>query len=136
MINELIELMRSQEEELKRLLELLEIQYNMIMSKDTFGLEGLVDKIDDCGKEIAKKELQRRNVIGDKSIRDFVNNSNNNQLKEVYSLIQNTLQNVLLKKETNDTLLKQQIIFNNKILQMLNPSRESKIYNSYGSITR
>ncbi|WP_315070734.1 flagellar export chaperone FlgN [uncultured Clostridium sp.] len=136
MINELIELMRSQEEELKRLLELLEIQYNMIMSKDTFGLEGLVDKIDDCGKEIAKKELQRRNVIGDKSIRDFVNNSNNNQLKEVYSLIQNTLQNVLLKKETNDTLLKQQIMFNNKILQMLNPSRESKIYNSYGSITR
>jgi hypothetical protein len=39
MINELIKLIQGQEDELKKLLELLETQYKMIMSKDVFGLE-------------------------------------------------------------------------------------------------
>ena len=59
MINELIKLIQSQNEELEKLLELLKTQYKMIMSKDVFGLEGLVDKISECGKRIAQGEVKR-----------------------------------------------------------------------------
>lgn len=136
MINELIKLIQSQEEELRRLLELLETQYKMIMSKDVFGLEGLVDKINESGKKIAKQEIERRNILGDNGITEVVNNSNNEELRERYNNIKRTLNSVISQKETNDMLLKQQIIFNNKMLEIINPRREIKTYNSYGNLSR
>jgi len=136
MINELIKLMQSQEEDLKKLLELLKTQYNMIMSKDVFGLEGLVDKINECGKRIAQEEVKRRNLIGEESIIEIVNKSNNEELMKTYAEIKTTLNDVIFKKETNEALLKQQIIFNNKMLALINPNREIKIYNSYGNLKR
>jgi len=33
-------------------------------------------------------------------------------------------------------LLKQQIVFNNKMLEIINPRREMKTYNSYGNLSR
>ncbi|OPJ64532.1 flagellar protein FlgN [Clostridium chromiireducens] len=136
MINELIKLIQSQEEELKKLQELLETQYEMIMGKDVFGLEGLVDKINECGKKIAKQEIERRNILGDSSITDVVNNSDNEELKKSYAKIRDTLNKVTSQKETNDILLKQQIIFNNKMLEIINPRREIRTYNSYGNLSR
>ena len=136
MIKELIELMQNQEKELQTLIELLETQYKMIMSKDVFGLEGLVDKINECGKRIAKEEVQRRNIIGERSIKDIVYNSDNEEIKQSYGKIQTTLNKVILQKETNDMLLKQQMLFNNKMLQMLSPNREVRTYNSYGNLGR
>lgn len=136
MINELIKLMQDQNNDLKELLELLETQYKMIMSKDVFGLEGLVDKINECGKKIAKEEVQRRNLTGEGSIKELVNKSDNEELKEIFAKIQTTLNSVVTRKETNDILLKQQIVFNNKMLQIINPVRENKTYNSYGSLLR
>ncbi|WP_026888244.1 flagellar export chaperone FlgN [Clostridium beijerinckii] len=136
MINELIKLMQSQEEELKKLLELLETQYKMIMSKDVFGLEGLVDKINESGKKIAKQEIERRNILGNNGITEVVNDSNNEELRENYNKIKITLNSVISQKETNDMLLKQQIIFNNKMLEIINPRREIKTYNSYGNLSR
>lgn len=136
MVNELIKLMQDQNNDLKELQELLETQYKMIMSKDVFGLEGLVDKINECGKRIAKEEVQRRNLTGEDSIKEIVNNSNNEELKQVFSKIQVTLNDVVLKKETNDILLKQQILFNTKMLNLMNPSRTIKTYNSYGNLSK
>ena len=136
MINELIKLMQSQDEGLKKLLELLETQYKMIMKKDVFGLEGLVDKINECGKSIAKEEVERRKIIGEEGIIEIVNKSDNEELRKSYNEIKTTLNDVIFKKETNDALLKQQIIFNNKMLAFINPSREIKTYNSYGNLSR
>lgn len=137
MINELIELIKIQSEDLKKLLMLLEIQYKMIMNKDVFGLESLVDKINECGKRIAQEEVQRRKLIGNESIQIIVNESNNEELRESYNNIKGILNQVVLKKETNDILLKQSIIFNNKMLALMNPnSREIKTYNSYGNLSR
>jgi len=136
MINELIKLIQSQNQDLKELSELLEIQYKMIMSKDVFGLEGLVDKINECGKRIAQEEVKRRNLIGEESIIEIVNKSNNEELMKTYAEIKTTLNDVIFKKETNEALLKQQIIFNNKMLALINPNREIKIYNSYGNLKR
>lgn len=136
MVNELIKLIQSQEEDLKKLLELLETQYKMIMSKDVFGLEGLVDKINECGKRIAEEEVRRRKLIGTQSMIDIVNELNNKELSELYSEIKNTISEVSSKKETNDILLKQRIIFNTKMIALMNPSRDIKTYNSYGNLSR
>ncbi|NOW06013.1 flagellar protein FlgN [Clostridium beijerinckii] len=136
MINELIKLIQNQEEELKKLLELLETQYKMIMGKDVFGLEGLVDKINECGKKIAKIEVERRKLIGGKSMPEIVNSSDNKELKEVYRDIGITMEKTTQQKDTNDILLKQQIMFTNKMLNIMNPSREIKTYNSYGNLSR
>lgn len=136
MINELIKLIQSQNEDLKKLLEMLEAQYTMLMGKDVFGLEGLVDKINECGKKIAQEEVKRRKLIGTESMIDIVNKSENKELEELYNKIQNTLNKVILKKETNEILLKQKVLFNNKMLALINPNREIKTYNSYGNLSK
>lgn len=136
MINELIELMKIQEEELKQLLVLLETQYKMIMDKDVFGLEALVDKIGQCSKHIAKQELERRNLVGNNSMIHLVENSNNKELQICYKNINNVLKKVLLQKETNEILLKQKMVFNTKMLNIINPNRQIKTYNSYGNLSR
>ena len=99
MINELIELMQDQEKDLIELLELFEIQYKMIMSKDVFGLEGLVDKINECAKVVAKQEVERRNIIGEESLSAFVNVNGDKKLKEIYNHIQETVEKVQQQKE-------------------------------------
>ena len=136
MISELNKLMIIQEKELKDLLELLNIQYKMILQKDLFGLEGIVDKINECGKKIAKKEMERRHLIGESSISQIVNTSENEELKNVYYDIQNTVKNVIKKKDTNDIILKQRLMFTNKMINIMNPNREIKTYNSYGNLSR
>jgi flagellar biosynthesis/type III secretory pathway chaperone len=136
MIDELIKLMIDQEKDLKQLLELLEIQNKMIVKKDLFGLEELVNKLNECSKKIAKEEVQRRKLLGKNGISETVDKSTNKDLKQSYENIRNTLKCVLSKKETNEMLLKQKIIFNTKMLNIMNPSRMIKTYNSYGNLSK
>ncbi len=74
--------------------------------------------------------------MGNNSITEVVNNSDNEDLKKYYNDIKTTLNSVLSRKETNDMLLKQQLIFTNKMLEIVNPRREIKTYNSYGNLSR
>ncbi|EHJ01516.1 FlgN family protein [Clostridium sp. DL-VIII] len=136
MVNELIKLMQSQDEDLEKLLGLLKTQHKMIMKKDVFGLESLVDEINECGKRIAKEEVERRKLLGENGISEFVEKSNDDELKKKYYEIRTTLNIVISQKETNEILLKQEILFNNKMLEIINPRREIKTYNSYGNLSR
>jgi flagellar biosynthesis/type III secretory pathway chaperone len=136
MIDQLIELMIDQEKDLKELLSLLKTQNEMIIKKDLFGLEGLVDKLNECSKRIAKAEMQRRKLLGKDSIAEIVKNSKDGGLKQSYKNIRDTLRTVLSQKETNDMLLKQQLLFSNKMLNIINPDRRIKTYNSYGNLSR
>lgn len=136
MVNELIKLIVDQEKDLKTLSELLEIQHDMIMEKNLFGLEGLVDKLNECSKRIAKEEVERRKILGENNMLEVVNNSDDNELKDVHKKIRNTLTYVLSQKETNEMLLKQQILFNTKMLHLMNPNRAIKTYNSYGNLSK
>ena len=133
MLNELIGLIKEQDNRLSELSELLQMQYDFMVSKNLFGLEDLVDKINDCSKRVAEVELKRRNLMGEKSLTQFVSEQNNKELEKAYESIKNTLDEVKIKKETNDILLKQRLSFNSRMLAILNPSREIKTYNSYGS---
>ena len=136
MLNELIGLIKEQDNRLSELSELLQMQYDFMVSKNLFGLEDLVDKINDCSKRVAEVELKRRNLMGEKSLTQFVSEQNNKELEKAYESIKNTLDEVKNKKETNDILLKQRLSFNSRMLAILNPSREIKTYNSYGSLKK
>ena len=136
MVEKLIVLMREQEKHLKQLYELLDIQKDFIINKDVFGLEGIVDKINECSKKIAREEVARRNLLNNKSLKEVVLNSNNDELKTAYIKISDTVRDVVNKKDTNELLLKQQLIFTNKMLNIMNPDKEIKTYNSYGSLKK
>ena len=128
--------MREQEKHLKQLYELLDIQKDFIINKDVFGLEGIVDNINECSKKIAREEVARRNLLNNKSLKEVVLNSNNDELKTAYIKISDTVRDVVNKKDTNELLLKQQLIFTNKMLNIMNPDKEIKTYNSYGSLKK
>lgn len=136
MINGLTRIIECEDLALKELMDLLKLQYKMIMDKDVFGLEGLVDKMNECNKKIAAEEVNRRKLIGKESMRKIVSEAKDENLNIVYNKIQNTLKELTLQKETNDMLLKQQIIFNNQMLNIMNPNREIKTYNSYGNLRK
>lgn len=136
MLNELIGLIKEQDNRLKELMELLQMQYEFIVNKNLFGLEDLVDQINDCSKRVAEVKLRRRNLMGNSSLTQFVSEQNNEELKEAYENIKKTLDEVKAKKETNDILIKQRLSFNSRMLAILNPSREIKTYNSYGGLRK
>lgn len=136
MLNELIGLIKEQDNRLKELMELLQMQYEFIVNKNLFGLEDLVDQINDCSKRVAEVELRRRNLMGNSSLTQFVSEQNNEELKKAYENIKKTLDEVKVKKETNDILLKQRLSFNSRMLAILNPNREIKTYNSYGNLRK
>lgn len=136
MINELIKLMIDQDKELKKLSELLDDQREMIIRKDLFGLEKLVDKLIEVSKEIARVEIKRRKLLGGNRVNDVVKDSNDPELKKAYKNIRDTLKTVLFQKETNEMLLKQRLLFTNKMLAMINPDRRIKTYTSIGNLSR
>ena len=134
MIEKLIELMNIQEKHLNQLLSLLKIQKKLIMKKDAFSLELLVDKLSECSKEVAKDEVERRKILNNRSLKEIVYNSESKDLKEIYLKIEKTVNEVINQKDTNELLLKQQLMFTNKMLNIMNPSREIKTYNSIGGL--
>ena len=94
MLNELIGLIKEQDNRLKELMELLQMQYEFIVNKNLFGLEDLVDQINDCSKRVAEVELRRRNLMGNNSLTQFVSEQNNEEVKKAYENINKTLDEV------------------------------------------
>jgi flagellar biosynthesis/type III secretory pathway chaperone len=136
MVRELTEIVLMEIKTLEDLLALLEEQYNYIMKKDVFALEDIVEKIKLSNKEIAKQEVSRRQLVGNEKMQDVINKSNDKDLDLAYREIKKVIENVRLQKETNELLIKQQISFNAQILNVINPKREIKTYNSYGSLSK
>ena len=136
MIEKLTDILVKEENALKKLLDLLDEQFKLIMSKNIFGMEGMVEKLKICNREIAEFEVERRKLISGKSMKEVVRNLNNNDLDNVYRGIQRLLEAIKLQKDTNEALIKQQLGYTNKMLNIINPRREVKTYNSYGNIRR
>ncbi|MCQ2022264.1 flagellar protein FlgN [Clostridium butyricum] len=136
MVDELKCLIKEQHEHLRKLLLLLDVQCKMIMNKDVFGLEGIVEKLNDESKLIAQIEVARRKLLGNESIIEFIHQSNDHNLKELYNELLITLRNTIDKKKTNEILIKQQLTFTNRMLNIMNPDRQIKTYNSCGSLSK
>ena len=136
MSNELTIVIKNEGEALKKLLSLLEKQYKHVMKKEVFELEALVDEIKLVNKEVAQAEVERRKLVGKRSMREIVNTSNDEELDNWYRESNRIILAVKQQKETNELLIRQQMSFNNQILNIINPRREMKTYNSYGNLSR
>ncbi|MDB2125035.1 flagellar protein FlgN [Clostridium paraputrificum] len=136
MSNKLTIVIKNEGEALKRLLSLLEKQYKHVMKKEVFELEALVEEIKLVNKEVAQAEVERRKLVGKRSMREIVNTSNDEELDNSYREINRIILAVKQQKETNEFLIRQQMSFNNQILNIINPRREMKTYNSYGNLSR
>ncbi|MGL5085114.1 MAG: flagellar protein FlgN [Clostridium sp.] len=136
MVFKLTEVIIKEESALSKLLGLLDEQFKLIMTKNVFGLEQMVEDIQSCNKEIAEFEVERRKLIGAGSMKEIVKSLDNEKLDSEYRKIQKLLEAITLQKDTNELLLKQQISYTNKMLNIINPRREVKTYNSYGNMRR
>lgn len=121
---------------LEELLVLLDKQYKLILNKDVFNMEAITEEIQLKNKEVAEAEVQRRKFLGNTSIREYVNNSKDRELDEVYRAMQRLLNELILQKDTNELLIKQQLAFTNKLLNIMNPKKDAATYNAYGNIKR
>ncbi|EDU36112.1 flagellar protein FlgN [Clostridium sporogenes] len=117
---------------LKELLNLLDDQHEFISFKKTFELDKIAIDIEEKCKELAQKEMDRRNLIGDTSMKEFIANAKDEELKSVYKEATNLLEEIKLQKDSNDMLIKQVISLTTNMLSILNPDRTPKTYGPYG----
>lgn len=136
MISELKKVLLEEEKELKDLLDLLEKQHKLIASKSVFSLEAIVEEIQLKNRALAESEVNRRKVLGSKSIKEVVSNSKDEELDTIYRKIGRTLNEIVLQKDTNGLLIKQQLVFTNRMLTLITPKKDVPTYNSYGNIKR
>ncbi|ENK1242731.1 flagellar protein FlgN [Clostridium sporogenes] len=117
---------------LKELLSLLDDQHNFISFKKTFELDKIAVDIEEKCKELAQKEMARRNLVGESSMKEFITNSKDKELREVYKEATNVLDEIKLQKDSNDMLIRQSISLTTNMLNILNPDRTPKTYGPYG----
>lgn len=135
-MEELKKVLLLEEKEIRELLNILENQYKLLIKKDIFGLEAIVEEIQNRNKLVAESEVNRRRILGKNSLKEVVTNSKDEELDLIYRNIQKLLEEIVLQKETNDLFIKQQLTFTNRMLNIINPKREIPTYNSYGNMKR
>ncbi|SCJ98124.1 FlgN protein [uncultured Clostridium sp.] len=121
---------------LQELLELLDNQYRAIIDKEIILIEKITTKIESIGKRLATIEIKRRNFVKDGDFKSIIENSEDDHIKSAYAEIKVLLNNLELQKDTNNTLIKQQLFFTNKMIKVIKPSKSVGTYNSYGKISR
>lgn len=120
---------------LRNLLNLLDEQYDCIINKDVIKMEKVTSKLDEASKELAKAEIQRRNIMGSKdSMKEVVLNCDDENIKSAYDEIVNTIKMVEIQKQANDTLIKQRLFFTKKMINLIKPNKNIGVYNSYGKV--
>lgn len=135
-MSELKEVIQKEYLTLNMLLSALERQHKLVVEKDVFGLEALVDEINECNKNVAAIEIERRKVTKNKSMEVIVRESNDEEIDTIFRNIKKILEAIKLQKETNELLIKQRMSYNNQILRVINPNRDVKTYNSYGNLRK
>lgn len=121
---------------LRDMFSLLEDQHSLLLKKDTMKLEQCVKDLNECSKKVAQCEMNRRKFLNGKSLVEIVNSSNNEELKENYRSINGILNMIKVQKEDNELIIKQGLIFYNKMLTVLNPDRTIKTYKYNGRINK
>lgn len=129
-------IMLKEKDALEKLLSLLEEQHKLLLGNNVFELEGMVSKIQEANKVIAELEVERRKETAGKEMIEFVKESKNLELENIYRNIKRLLSELQLQKDTNEALIKQGLGFSTRILNILTPDRNTKTYNSYGKLRR
>lgn len=123
-------------EAVQELLNALEQQHKAVITNDVFGLEEVVSIIQKCNRSVASFEFERRKLTEGKPMSEILNGFNDSEMDDSVRKIQKLLQATITQKESNEFLIKQGLSFTNKILNVLNPDRSIKTYNSYGKVKK
>ncbi|WP_026881225.1 flagellar protein FlgN [Clostridium akagii] len=134
MKNQLKEVMQKELDALEDLLKMLDEQHSAYIKKDLFALESIVKKIENSNTNVATMEVERRELIGNKSMKVLIKEINDEELNGNFIEIKNILTKIGFQKDTNELLIKQGLIFTNKMLNIFRPSKNAKTYNNYGKI--
>ncbi|MDX5657493.1 flagellar protein FlgN, partial [Clostridioides difficile] len=118
--------------------ELLKEQFDYIVEKDLENLNMLNPKLEDISRELASIEIKRRQLFGnDISMSEVVENSNDGYLKEIYTDLKRILALAKNQQESNDSLIKKELIFTKKMINFIKPAdKQTTTYNSYGNIRK
>lgn len=131
------ELILKESSALNDLLELLEEQHQLYLDKDVFGLEGIVKKIEAANIAVAKLEVERRKLLGNKAMKDIAEEYNDEELEKNIVFVKQVAEKAKFQNTTNQVLFKQGLMFTNKMLNIFSPGKNNaKTYNGYGKIRR
>jgi len=112
----------------------LEEQHRCIIVNDIFGLEACVTKIKEANKNIAFMEVERRKLTENRSMLEIIEEARDVELEKNFHKIKLLLQGVVQQKDSNELLIRQGLIFTNRMLNVLNPVKELKTYNAHGKV--
>jgi flagellar biosynthesis/type III secretory pathway chaperone len=133
---ELNNIIQEETKAVNELLRALEQQHESLIKSDAVSLESCVSQIEKCNRNIAGWEVKRRELTKGMPMREIVVEIGDKILEDNYRKIRMLLEEAKVQKDTNELLIKQGLGFTNRILNILNPSRAPKTYNSYGKILR
>lgn len=120
---------------LKKLLELLDEQYELIINKDILGMEKKSKELDSIVKEIASIEIKRRSIMGNEnSMKSIMESCEDENIQQVYEEIKHTLNMIEIQKESNSMLIKQNLFFTKKMMNFIKPQGGIGTYNSNGQV--
>ena len=123
---------------LKKLLNLLENQYNVLtaIEKDIVVISNIAEEIDETIKLIATLEIEKKNILQDKSLSNVIETYGDEESKELYKETLSLLDAVAMQKETNFMFVKQQLFFTKSLIRAITPKRNAEIYDSLGKIKK
>ncbi|HGM3507187.1 TPA: flagellar protein FlgN [Clostridioides difficile] len=138
MITDLKVIIYEEKNILSNMMELLKEQFDYIVEKDLENLNRLNPKLEDISRELASIEIKRRQLFGDDiSMSEVVENSNDGYLKEIYTDLKRILALAKNQQESNDSLIKKELIFTKKMINLIKPAdKQTTTYNSYGNIRK
>ena len=136
MNSELKVIIFEQKKILQNLLKLLDEQYNLVLNKDVIALGKIAEDIEEEGKKLATIEIKRRNIASEEEFNNFIKNTDDEHITNVYNEMKELLTNLQKQKDINNTLIKQRLFFTNKMINVIKPSKGIGTYNSYGKVGR
>ena len=136
MNSELKVIIFEQKKILQNLLKLLDEQYNLVLNKDVIALGKIAEDIEEEGKKLASIEIKRRNIASEEEFNNFIKNTDDEHITNVYNEMKELLTNLQKQKDINNTLIKQRLFFTNKMINVIKPSKSVNTYNAYGKVGR
>lgn len=136
MNSELKVIIFEQKKILQNLLKLLDEQYNLVLNKDVIALGKIAEDIEEEGKKLATIEIKRRNIASEEEFNNFIKNTDDEHIIDVYNEMKELLTNLQKQKDINNTLIKQRLFFTNKMINVIKPSKSVNTYNAYGKVGR
>lgn len=136
MNSELKVIIFEQKKILQNLLKLLDEQYNLVLNKDVIALGKIAEDIEEEGKKLATIEIKRRNIASEEEFNNFIKNTDDEHITDVYNEMKELLTNLQKQKDINNTLIKQRLFFTNKMINVIKPSKNVNTYNAYGKVGR